>query len=330
MFLMKYLLFLSICCPFLGITQPLKHFPVIDVHLHSYDSAKHFIAVAPAPGNPQKHSPKTYSEYRKQILEELEKNNVVLAIVSGPLSHQSMWQNNSATRFYFSLHTGEPKHDVIGEKLDTTVLKQLISAGKLKAIGEMAQQYRGYDLSDTAYEQIFDLAERLQIPVGIHTGAGPKGTALEKNSKFKLQYGNPYLLENLIIRHPKMKLYMMHAGLPNYGREGINMMRMYPNLYADIGAMAWTNKYAQYTLEQFLKEAIIAGVTDRILFGSDQMLWPHAISLAIGYIKNAHFLTEQQKKDILYFNAARFLSLTEEQIQKDMLLLRGKANSKFK
>lgn len=324
---MKYIIQLLLLSPMFATAQSLDKFPVIDMHLHSYDSAKHFIAEAPAPGNTQQLSPKSYIEYKRQILKELEKNNVVLAIISGPLSHQNIWQNNEVTRFYFSLLSGEPQHDVIGKKLDTIKLKKLISEGKLKAIGEMPQQYRGRTLSDTAYEDLFTLAKRFQIPVGIHTGAGPKGTALEKNSKFKLQYGNPYLLEDLIIRHPKMKLYMMHGGLPNYGREGINMMRMYPNLYADIGAMTWTNKYAQYTLEQFLKEAIIAGVADRILFGSDQMLWPQAISLAIDYIKQSSFLTEKQKKDILYFNAARFLGLTDEQIKKDMMLFIAKTKN---
>lgn len=312
------LIVLIILFPIFSLAQSLDSFPVIDVHLHSYDSAKHFIPGAPMPGNAEEFSPRSYSDYKQSILEELKNNHVVLAIISGAISHLNTWQKNEHTRFYYSLHTGEPGFDIVGEKLDLPKLKQLIDAGKIKAIGEMTQQYKGRDLSDQAYDDLYLLADSFQLPVGIHTGAGPKGTALEKGSKFKLQYGNPYLLEDVIIKHPNLKLYLMHAGLPNYGREAINMMRMYPNLYVDIGAVAWTNKYSQYTLEQFLKEAAIAGVTDRILYGSDEMLWPQAISVSIDYIKNASFLTNQQKKDILYFNAARFLNLTEEQIKKDL------------
>jgi predicted TIM-barrel fold metal-dependent hydrolase len=43
------------------------------------------------------------------------------------------------------------------------------------------------------------------------------------------------------------------------------------------------------------------------MFGSDQMIWPDAIGLAINGIESAGFLSEAQKRDIFYDNAARFL-----------------------
>ncbi len=51
------------------------------------------------------------------------------------------------------------------------------------------------------------------------------------------------------------------------------------------------------------------------MFGSDEMTWPDSIGLAIDYINNADFLTEIQKHDILYNNAARYLRLSEDQIR---------------
>ena len=50
------------------------------------------------------------------------------------------------------------------------------------------------------------------------------------------------------------------------------------------------------------------------MFGSDQMVWPSTIDMAIASITEADFLTEEQKRDILYNNAARFLRLTPDQI----------------
>ena len=47
-----------------------------------------------------------------------------------------------------------------------------------------------------------------------------------------------------------------------------------------------------------------------IMFGSDQMIWPDAIAFAVDGIESAPFLTPEQKRDILYNNAARFLRLT--------------------
>ena len=50
------------------------------------------------------------------------------------------------------------------------------------------------------------------------------------------------------------------------------------------------------------------------MFGSDQMIWPETIGLAIAVIKEDPDLTEIQKRNILFNNAARFLRLTPEEI----------------
>ena len=52
------------------------------------------------------------------------------------------------------------------------------------------------------------------------------------------------------------------------------------------------------------------------MFGSDQMSWPEAIDTAIEAIDSAPFLSHQQKRDIFYHNAARFLRLSEMDIGK--------------
>jgi predicted TIM-barrel fold metal-dependent hydrolase len=45
------------------------------------------------------------------------------------------------------------------------------------------------------------------------------------------------------------------------------------------------------------------------MFGSDQMRWPEKIGEAIEAIEEADYLTEGQKRDILFNNASRFLRL---------------------
>lgn len=52
------------------------------------------------------------------------------------------------------------------------------------------------------------------------------------------------------------------------------------------------------------------------MFGSDQMIWSGVIERSIAIIQEAPFLNSQQKRDILYNNAARFLRLSEEEIQR--------------
>ena len=49
------------------------------------------------------------------------------------------------------------------------------------------------------------------------------------------------------------------------------------------------------------------------MFGTDQLLWPKLMAYSISIIQNADYLTPQQKRDILYANAARFLRIDSAQ-----------------
>ena len=59
----------------------------------------------------------------------------------------------------------------------------------------------------------------------------------------------------------------------------------------------------------YLKRLVDAGFEKRIMFGSDQMIWPDGLPAAIAGVESADFLTPVQKRDIFYNNAARFLRL---------------------
>jgi predicted TIM-barrel fold metal-dependent hydrolase len=52
------------------------------------------------------------------------------------------------------------------------------------------------------------------------------------------------------------------------------------------------------------------------MWGSDQMIWPRTIEIAIATVENAPFLNAEQKRDVFYNNAARFLRLSQEEIAK--------------
>lgn len=74
-----------------------------------------------------------------------------------------------------------------------------------------------------------------------------------------------------------------------------------------LSAIAWV--IPRTAFYDYLKALIRAGLGKRLMFGSDQMRWPAMIEKGIQAIEEADFLTEEQKRDILYNNAARFLQL---------------------
>lgn len=63
-----------------------------------------------------------------------------------------------------------------------------------------------------------------------------------------------------------------------------------------------------------LRALVGAGYGDRIMFGSDQMVWPGLIDAAVRSLQRSTFLTVRQRRDIFYNNAAPFLRLPDSTI----------------
>ena len=67
---------------------------------------------------------------------------------------------------------------------------------------------------------------------------------------------------------------------------------------------------------RYVQRFVDAGFGKRVMFGSDQMVWPGMIEHAVRVVEEAPSLTPDQKRDILYNNAARFLRLTPADIER--------------
>lgn len=190
-------------------------------------------------------------------------------------------------------------------------LRKLHVAGRLHVLGEVMAQYEGVDANDPRLEPYFALAEELDIPVAYHIGPGEPGTPYGPDPAYRAGRGSPLQLEPVLLRHPKLRIYVMHAGYP-FANDMRALMFSHPQVYVDVGSIVYTEPRRAFY--RFLKEIVEAGFGDRILFGSDQMIWPGIIEPAIESIEEAPFLSRQQKRDILYNNAARFLRLGKEEI----------------
>lgn len=303
--------------------------PVIDMHLHAYA-----LEVPPeAPACPGDRAPpvptvdpreeldfsqvgackdpmlaaKDDNDLRDSTLAELRQHDVRLAMTEGSPERVAQWRALAPDLVLPGVGFAKPGGDPpIAE------MRRLHAAGQLAVFGEVYIQYRGHAPDDARYADYFALAEKLDIPVGIHLGEGPPATArFPGYEEYRVAMGSPLLLEPLLRKYPKLRIYVMHYGSPMVD-EMIAMMFAYPNLYVDIACNNWAFPRAQF--HEALRRMVEAGLGKRILFGSDQMYWPGAIGEAIKAVDTATFLDAGQKRDILYNNAARFLRLTPEQI----------------
>ena len=119
---------------------------------------------------------------------------------------------------------------------DVDVLRREFLAGRLGVLAELALQYQGVSPNDPQMEPYWALAEELDIPVGLHSGLAPPGTPISAVRNSVRSLGNPALLEEVLVRHPKLRVYLMHAGYP-YLQETKAIMHLYPQVYADLGAI---------------------------------------------------------------------------------------------
>jgi hypothetical protein len=121
---------------------------------------------------------------------------------------------------------------------------------------------------------------------------------------------SPLTLEPVLVRHPKLRVWVMHAGFPMLD-DMLAVLYAHPQVYVDTGVIVFTQPRAAFY--RYLQGLVDAGFAKRVMFGSDQMVWPGVIERSIAVINEAPFLTAAQKRDILYDNAARFLRLGSDE-----------------
>lgn len=278
--------------------------PIIDMHVHAYNSELGGMMFGMDHPNPLKNEiyigVKTPEEQKIETFKMFKEHNIVLALTSDG----QLWDKGESDEILIS-----------GRNMPLDELRKMAVEGKLSAIGELNPFYGGITADHESQKQYFDLAEELDLPVGFHImpGGPPGGIYHLGLDKMRVKNANPKQLEEVLVNHPKMKIYIMHGGWP-YLEDMKAMMYAHPQLYIDIAAIDWILPKAEF--HNFLKGLVDSGFGKRIMFGSDQMVWPETIAIAIDAVNSADFLAPEQKADIFYNNAAVFLGLSEELIAK--------------
>ena len=277
--------------------------PIIDVHFHTY-TGKVFSERRDG-GDIVQLGDVTRDEALREGLEVVRKYNI-LAITSGPTPELvDQWVAADPQHFVPALQVGNARSD----RAYINMIRERANSGKLRVLGEIALQYEGISPDDPIYDTYFGLANELDIPIAIHLGPGPI-TVFDVRPGYRVAAGDPILLEPVLQRYPDLRIYVMHAGWPFLD----NMMAIlysYPNVYVDLSHIATSHEEDEYY--RYLGTLIESGFGDRVMFGSDpyENAISEIVSTAIDRVNTAEFLSAEQKRDILYNNAARFFRIEE-------------------
>jgi uncharacterized protein len=315
-----------------------ERLPIIDMHMHALAATTHgppplgmcipiadpfpawdpakpyaeiFIAMhkEPACDDPV-WSPMTDEELRAGTVEVMERNNIFGVLVGTHYPAKvGDWMEATPGRFIpglgFRLGPDSPTTD----SLRTLHAKERLSV--LAILADAPDQYAGVVPEDGSGESYLNLAKELDIPVGIQTGTGPPGIAYFGYPGHRAKFSSALTIEELLVRHPGLRVYIMHAGFP-FLDDLLALLYAHPQVYVELGVIIYSQPRAVFY--RYLRGIVEAGFGNRVMFGSDQMVWPGVIERSIEIIEEAPFLSEQQKRDIFYNNAARFLRLTAEEI----------------
>jgi uncharacterized protein len=120
----------------------------------------------------------------------------------------------------------------------------------------MAIEANGYLHGLEALRAIYEEAQRLRLPVMIHTGTSIFPGARSRN-------GDPMTVDDVAVDFPGLTIVIAHGGRPLWMEQAFFLVRRFPQVYMDVSSIP-----PKAILKFFPR---LAEVADKVLYGSD---WP--------------------------------------------------------
>ena len=201
---------------------PLDSFPAWDAKLSPTYRFGSFNCANPL------RAPSNSDELMKATLAALSDFNIT-AVTSGPPDTIDRWKKAGGARIL-------PATDFDAKGPSPAELREWIKSGRIVALAEIGNQYYGIPVNSPSLEPYFALAEELDVPIGIHMGPGPPGAPYLGTKEYRARLSSLLLLEDVLVRHPKLRVWAMHAGWP-LADDAIATLYAHPQLYVDIGVI---------------------------------------------------------------------------------------------
>ena len=120
----------------------------------------------------------------------------------------------------------------------------------------MAIEPNAYQHGLDALRALYEEAQRLKLPVMIHTG-----TSIFPGARSRT--GEPMTIDDVAVDFPDLTLILAHGGRPLWMEQAFFLVRRFPQVYMDVSSIP-----PKAILRYFPR---LAEIADKVLYGSD---WP--------------------------------------------------------
>jgi predicted TIM-barrel fold metal-dependent hydrolase len=150
----------------------------------------------------------------------------------------------------------DPKNPEAPEELERAITALGLHGLKL------SPTYQGFDPREDRAFKLYEIANRLNIPLMWHVGGGAASSST-------LEHGNPLFLDPVARAFPQMRMIVAHFGQPHM-QETTILVRKNKNVFTDLSARF----HRPWQLYNGLAVAKEYGILPKILFGSDFPIKP--------------------------------------------------------
>ena len=167
--------------------------------------------------------------------------------------------------------------------------------------------YAGYyhvDITDPILDPVYDLVEKYDVTLVIHTGETYSERGL-------LKYSHPLRVDDLAVAHPDMRIVACHMGAP-WVFDACEVAGKNPNVYIDIsgiliGSSGYITKQADnpLLLDRYRQALTFMDDYDKVIYGTD---WPLApMGAYLDFCKR--LIPIESHGNVFYENAVRVYKL---------------------
>jgi len=271
-------------------------FEIVDVHMHAWWTGGLEALFDP-------HAPATLDEQVfKDTLTQMDQLGISRGVLSGPNSVTAEWCKRAPGRF---LASWMPRLGPSHRDEEAARFTHAIEIQGFRGLGELVMQYAGLAVNDERFFPLYRICQERHLPVFFHTGLNGPDYYREAPS-FRVSLCDPLLLEDVAVAFPRLVIVMAHMSYP-FTERATYMLFAHSNVYMDVAGVNWCLGRAGF--HRLLRQVVETMGADKILYGTDQMNMPQMIPVGVNAIREAPFLSEEDKKKILGDNARKLLGI---------------------